>query len=130
MLWCSRSKLLSDRTRLGRWSEKRCERFLKAKGLQTLTRNYRCSAGELDIVMVDPDGSVVFVEVRSRTDKMLVDPEQTITSTKRAHVHRAARFFLAEHKIQDRPLRFDVVTLVLGRSGPPQIEHFPNAFVP
>jgi putative endonuclease len=130
VLWFSRSKLLSDRARFGRWSEKRCERFLQAKGLQTLTRNYRCKVGELDIVMVDPDGAIVFVEVRSRTDRVLVDPEETITSTKRAHVHQAARFFLAAHKIQDRPLRFDVVTLVLGRSGPPQIEHFPSAFVP
>jgi Holliday junction resolvase-like predicted endonuclease len=38
--------------------------------------------------------------------------------------------FLAAHKIEDRPLRFDVVTLVLGRSGPPRIQHYPSAFVP
>jgi len=126
----NRHKLLSDRARLGRWSEKRCERFLHGKGFKTLTRNYRCKAGELDLVMVDTDGSIVFVEVRSRTDKMLVEPEATITSTKRSHVSLAARFFLAEHKIEDRPLRFDVITLVLGRSGPPQIQHYPNAFVP
>jgi len=130
LLLFNRRNLLSDRARLGRWSEKRCERFLKAKGLRTLTRNYRCKMGELDLVMVDPDGSIVFVEVRSRTDKMLVAPEETITPTKWGHVNQAARFFLAAHKIENRPLRFDVVTLVLGRSGPPQIEHFPSAFVP
>ena len=129
MLW-NRRKLLSDRARLGRWSEKRCERFLKAKGLKTLTRNYRCQVGELDLVMIDTDGSIVFVEVRSRAKEGLVPPEATITATKRAHISKTARFFLAAYKIEDRPLRFDVVTLILGRSGPPQIEHFPNAFVP
>ncbi len=129
MLW-NRHKLLSDRARLGRWSEKRCERFLKAKGFKTLTRNYRCKVGELDLVMVDTDGSIVFIEVRSRAEEGLVPPEATITPAKRAHVSHAARYFLAAHKIEDRPLRFDVVTLILGRSGPPNIQHYPNAFVP
>jgi putative endonuclease len=129
MLW-NRRKLLNDRAAFGRWSEKRCERFLKAKGFKTLTRNYRCRVGELDLVMVDTDGSIVFVEVRSRTDAIRMPPEATITSTKRAHISQAARFFLAAHRIEDRPLRFDVITLVLGRAGPPQIQHFPNAFVP
>jgi len=126
----NRRKLLSDRARFGRWSEKRCERFLHARGLKTLTRNYRCQMGELDIVMVDTDGSIVFVEVRSRAEEGLVPPEATITSTKRAHISQTARYFLAVHKIEDRPLRFDFVTLILGRSGPPQIQHYPNAFVP
>lgn len=126
----NRRKLLSDRARLGRWSEKRCERFLKGHGLRTLTRNYRCKMGELDLVMVDADGSIVFVEVRSRTQDSQVPPEATITSEKRAHISRTARLFLAVNKIEDRPLRFDVITLVLGRSGPPQIQYFPNAFVP
>jgi len=129
MVW-NRQKLLNDRARLGRWSEKRCERFLKAKGLKTLARNYRCQVGELDLVMVDTDGSIVFVEVRSRARVGPVPPEATITPPKRVHVARAARYFLAAHKIEDRPLRFDVVTLVLGQSGSPQIQHFPNAFVP
>jgi Holliday junction resolvase-like predicted endonuclease len=42
---------------------------------------------------------------------------------------RAARYFLAAHKIEDRPLRFDVVTVVLGQVGRPQIRHYQNAFV-
>ena len=126
----NRRKLLSDRVRLGRWSEKRCERFLESKGLKTLTRNYRCKVGELDLVMVDTDGSIVFVEVRSRAEGGLVPPESTITPAKRAHISRAARYFLVAHKVEDRPLRFDVITLILGRSGPPNIQHYPNAFVP
>jgi putative endonuclease len=126
----NRRKLLSDRARLGRWSEKRCERFLKARGMRTLDRNYRCKVGELDLVMVDADGSIVFVEVRSRTDESFAPVEASITRAKRAHVGQAARCFLAAHKIEDRPLRFDVVTLVLGRAGPPNIQYYPNAFVP
>jgi putative endonuclease len=126
----NRRKLLSDKARLGRWSERRCEQFLKNKGLQTLTHNYSCKLGELDLVMVDPDGTIVFIEVRSRTDEDFSSPEATITAGKRQRLTRAVHHFLAAHRIEDRPLRFDIITLVLGRHGPPQIRHYENAFVP
>ncbi len=125
-----RRRLLTDKAALGRWGEKRCERFLKNKGMRTLTRNYACKTGELDLVMVDRDGTLVFVEVRSRAGEEFVPVEATVTATKRERLGRAARHFLAVHKIEDRPLRFDVLTLVLGHKGPPQIRHYENAFVP
>ncbi len=130
MLFLIRRRLLNDRGRLGRWGERRCERYLRNKGLRTLTRNYSCKVGELDLVMVAGDGTLVFVEVRTRADESFGPVEATITPAKRQRVARAARHFLAVHKIEDRPLRFDVVTLILGRSGPPEIRHFENAFVP
>ncbi len=130
MLFLIRRRLLSDRARLGRWGERRCERYLKSKGLRTLARNYSCKVGELDLIMVDTDGTVVFVEVRSRADESFGPVEATVTPAKRQRVARAARHFLAVEKIEDRPLRFDVGTLVLGHRGPPQIRHFENAFVP
>ena len=126
----NRRRLLGDKARLGRWSERRCERFLRNKGLRTLTRNYSCKLGELDLVMVDPEGAIVFVEVRSRADEDFGPPEDTITAGKRQRLKRAVRYFLAANRIEDRPLRFDIVTLVLGRRGPPQIHHYENAFVP
>lgn len=125
-----RRRLLNDRARFGRWGERYCERFLKNKGLRTLTRNYTCKVGELDLVMVDVDGTVVFVEVRSRAGEDFVPVEATVTPAKRTRVSRAARYFLAVHRIEDRPLRFDVIALILGRKGPPQIRHYENAFVP
>ena len=80
--------------------------------------------------MVAGDGTLVFVEVRSRADETLRPgrgdghPGQTGAGGK------AARHFMAAHRIEDRPLRFDVITLILGHRGPPQIRHFENAFVP
>lgn len=124
----NRRKLLSDRARLGRWGEKRSERFLKRKGLKTLTRNFSCRTGELDLVMVDPDGSIVFVEVKTRTGEQFACAEAMITPGKKRRVKRAARYFLACHGIQDRVCRFDVVAIVLGDSGRPEIRHYENAF--
>jgi putative endonuclease len=125
----NRRKLLTDRARLGRWGERRCERYLRRKGLRTLTRNYACRTGELDLVMVDRDGTLVFIEVRTRAGEGFVPVEATVTKGKRTRVARAARYFLAVHDIHDRPLRFDVVTLVLGPQGPPTIRHYENAFL-
>ena len=126
----NRRRLLSDRAKLGRWGEKRCERFLQEKGLRTLIRNYSCPMGELDLVMVAPEGTLVFVEVRSRTDEVFTTAEATVTPAKRERVSKTARHFIAAHRIEDRPLRFDIITLILGHRGPPQIQHYENAFVP
>jgi putative endonuclease len=129
-LFLIRRRLLNDRARLGRWGERRCERFLQNKGLRTLIRNYSCKLGELDLVMVAGDGTLVFVEVRSRADEQFGPAEATVTPAKRERVSKAARDFLAAHRIEDRPLRFDVITLILGHHGPPQIRHYERAFVP
>jgi putative endonuclease len=129
-LLLNRSKLLADRKVLGLWGEKRSERFLKRKGLKTLARNYTSRTGEIDLVMVDTDGAIVFVEVKTRADETFDAAESVVTSPKKTKALRTARYFLAAHSIEDRPFRFDVVTIVLGRTGPPQIRHYQNAFVP
>jgi putative endonuclease len=129
-LLLNRGKLLSDPKRLGRWGEKRSESFLKRKGLKTLTRNFACTTGEIDLVMVDTDGTLVFVEVRTIADESFASPESSITTAKQTKLSRAAHYFLATNNIESRPFRFDIVTIVLGRTGRPKLEHYKNAFVP
>ena len=131
MKWLlNRSKLLTDQKLLGRWGEKRCETFLKKKGLKKLARNFSCKTGEIDLVMVAPDTTIVFVEVRTRADEKFGPPESSITHAKKTKLLRTARYFLATQKIEDRPFRFDVVAIVLGQKGREQIRHYENAFVP
>ena len=120
---------MRDRKALGRWGEARCEGFLKRKGLKKLTRNFSCKTGEIDLIMVDTDGAIVFVEVKTRTDEDFESAESVITQAKKVRLSRAAKYFLAVNDIKNRPYRFDVVTIVLGRSGPVEIRHYKNAFV-
>ena len=126
----NKRKLLSERRLLGRWGENRCEKFLKNKGLKSLVRNFSCKTGEIDLVMVADDGAIVFVEVKTRADESFTPTESVITSAKKTKLTRAARYFLETNNIMNRPCRFDVVTIVLGQAGPPQIRHHENAFVP
>lgn len=128
-LLVNRRRLLADRARLGRWGEKRCEKFLKRKGYRSLTRNFHSKAGEIDLIMVDGDGTIVFVEVKTRADESFAETESVITPDKRMKIIKTARYFLSAHQIEDRPLRFDVVTIILGEKGREQIRHYERAFV-
>jgi putative endonuclease len=127
----NRHKLLSDSKRLGRWGEKQSERFLRRKGLRTLARNFTCKTGEIDLVMADlEDGGIVFVEVKTRANEDFAPAESAVTFGKQKRMASAARVFTLKHRIEDRPLRFDVVAVVLGPKGPPAIRHYERAFVP
>lgn len=123
----SRGKQLGERGLLGRWGEKRCERFLKKKGFKRLARNFSCKSGEIDLVMVDIDGTIVFVEVKTRADECFGPVESVVTAAKKNRMYRAARYFLATHKIEERPYRFDVVAVVCREKGRAQIRHYENA---
>lgn len=125
-----RNRLLADRARLGRWGEKRGRRYLEKLGLRTLERNFSCKTGELDLIMVEVDETLVFVEVKTRADERFSPAEAAITSRKKRRMIRAAHYFLASHDLQDRPCRFDVLVIVLGQAGKPEIRYYPNAFVP
>ena len=123
----NRVKLLSGKRILGPWGERRCESYLKARGFKTLARNFSCKSGEIDLVMVDGDGVIVFVEVKTRADESFEQVESAVTWAKQKRIFRAARYFLSIHKITDRPYRIDVVAIVAGQKGPAKIRHYENA---
>ncbi len=125
----NRRRLLSDQKLLGRWGEKYSEKFLNKKGFKTLTRNFSCKTGELDLVMVDSDGGIIFVEVRTKTHEDFSSVESSITSAKMTRLKRAAKYFISTNNIENRPFRFDIIAIVLGQKGKPQLRHYENAFV-
>ncbi|MHC4842162.1 MAG: YraN family protein [Planctomycetota bacterium] len=123
-------KIFADKDRFGRWGEKQTEKFLKRKGLKTLTKNYSCKTGEIDLIMVDTDRSIVFVEVKTRADELFEPAESVITYNKQLKMTKTARYFLATNNITNRPYRFDVVTIVASPNSKKQIRHYENAFIP
>ena len=101
---------MTSRQRLGRAGERRAERHLRRRGLRIIARNWRCSAGELDLLARDGDQLVV-VEVRSsaRRGGFAGAPELTVGPGKRERLARLARRWLAGSSWQPRSVRFDVV---------------------
>jgi putative endonuclease len=112
----------------GSRSERAAARFLKRLGYRIISRNYTCSHGELDLVAVDGD-CLVFVEVRSTGNDDTTRPAASVDEAKQRRLTKLALHFLQQHRLLDRPARFDVLIM----SWPadhrqPAIEHFRNAF--
>jgi putative endonuclease len=123
-----RTRLLRDPKRLGRWGQQQAERYLKRRGLLPIARNYAFAGGELDLVMAERDGTLVFVEVKSRQSEAFAPAVAAVNQDKRQHILRTAKRFLREFKLSEKPLRFDIVTVVVEPAGPAVIKHYPNAF--
>ena len=92
----------------GARAEEQAARFLAGRGLIILARNYRCRGGELDLVCRD-GATLVFVEVRLRTNRDFGGAAASITPAKQRRIALAANHYLA-----GKPLpacRFDAVLL-------------------
>ncbi len=109
---------------LGTRGERIAARLLRRRGYAIVARNYRCRAGEIDLVAVD--GSVlVFVEVKMRAE---AEPLLAIDPRKQRQIVRVARHFLAAHRLSGREIRFDVVGIRRGRWGRASCELVRDAF--
>jgi putative endonuclease len=90
---------------------------LQRAGLVLVARNYRVArgpgarGGEVDLVMRDRDGTLVFVEVRARADMRHGGAAASIGAAKRARLVFAARHYLAAQRGAPPPCRFDVVAI-------------------
>jgi len=118
-----RSRPSDDRLRLGRRGERAAAKFLKRRRCRVLVRNYRCPAGEIDLICSDAD-AIVFVEVKTRTGDDAQDPQEAITPGQWRRIENAARYFILSRSVEHRPARFDVVTVLWPADGKPHIEHF------
>jgi putative endonuclease len=94
----------------GRAGEDLACAYLRRLGFRILERNYRCRAGEIDVVARDGE-TWVFVEVKERSNPSHGAAVDAVTPAKRRRVVRAARLWAAAHGASESPLRFDVVAV-------------------
>ena len=102
---------------VGDAAEDRALAHLCAAGLRLVARNYRTpgrGGGEVDLILREPCGTLVFVEVRQRADARFGGAAASIGPTKRARVIRAARSYLMRLRAPP-PCRFDVVAIEDGQ---------------
>ena len=97
----------------GDGAEDRALAYLSAAGLKLLARNYRTpgrGGGEIDLVMRDPSGTVVFVEVRHRAGRSHGGAAASVGAIKQRRIVFAARHYLLRWP-KEPPCRFDVVSI-------------------
>ncbi|MFX1673885.1 YraN family protein [Paraburkholderia sp. A2WS-5] len=118
----ARGRSNAERREAGARFESHALAFLQRQRLVLVARNVHCRAGELDLVMRDRDGTLVFVEVRARTRHGYGGAAASVGWHKQQRILRAARHYLTSlamraHAREALPLacRFDVVTFDGGR---------------
>lgn len=130
---------MSQRDELGRRGEAEAARYLRRLGYRIIARRERILRGDIDIIALD-DKTVVFVEVRSRSDTRHGHPVETIDRQKQRRLVDLANAYIHRHRLENTPVRIDVIAVTF--STPPtslgwrpwsrgptaQVEHFQNAF--
>lgn len=98
--------------------------YLVSKGYSIICRKFRSKRGEIDCIAQDPDGVLVFIEVKSSRNSSIGNPLYWVTLSKQRTIARIALQYITEHKLSGNPCRFDVISVVNGK-----VDHLKNAFL-
>lgn len=139
--------------KLGEKGEMAASRYLERNGYRIVERNFRCRAGEIDIVAVETRGgagacgawradsgaelpslaaepfeeTIVFVEVKTRMNLRYGIPALAVTHEKQRHLLKAAAFYRKRFGLEAISCRYDVIEILI-QNGTPYLRHIKNAF--
>lgn len=82
--------------------------YLEQQGYVVLQYNYRCRAGEIDLIARE-GGCLVFCEVKYRKNGRKGSPLEAVDARKQYRIARCAQHYLMEKRLGDIPCRFDVI---------------------
>jgi putative endonuclease len=112
---------------LGSWGEQLATEYLCALGWAIVERNWRCSAGELDIVALEPVlgqlPRVVVVEVKTKAGDRFGPPLEAITQAKLKRLRELATRWVYEHPDIGSGLRLDAIGVMKLPGHAPQVSH-------
>ncbi len=118
-----------NRAETGHRGEAVAARWYLQQGAQLLTHNYRTRMGELDLVLREPDGTLVICEVKTRSPEMLASPASAVSPAKQRRLIRAAQAYLQQTGQSEEPVRFDVAEVVPLDSGRWMVHIIKGAFL-
>jgi putative endonuclease len=103
---------------------------LRRHGYRILARNLRTRIGEIDIVAEAPDGrTIAVVEVKGSASNCIdPPPEAHVNAAKQRKLTSLACLLVQRHRLQDRPIRFDVAGVNMPPDGEAVIRYYEGAF--
>ena len=124
--------MTKTKVELGATGETLAVKHLKQLGYKIIEQNFRVCYGEIDII-AEQDGTLVFIEVKTRTGKRYGLPFDSITANKQNHLSKAALEYMSRNNCHDRAARFDVISVQFdggepGKLSDARIEIIKNAF--
>ncbi|WP_309649648.1 YraN family protein [Nocardioides sp.] len=107
---------------LGERGETIAARHLVSRGMELVDRNWRCDAGEIDLVL--RDGRVLVIcEVKTRSSEAFGTPLESVSQAKAERLRRLAGRWLRAHDAHPDDVRIDLVGVLAPRGGPVEVEH-------
>jgi putative endonuclease len=111
---------------VGEFGENAVVDLVRAQGSTVIDRNWRIKEGEIDIVGRLADGTIAFIEVKTRTSAAFGHPLESINSKKAHRLQRLALAWLATHQAFGAPYRIDCAAVIIAANGKCTIEYREN----
>lgn len=109
--------------------ERAAAKHLRKQGYRILARNLRSRIGEIDLLAEAPDRrTIVIVEVKARRGDGGPRPEVHVNRAKQYKLSALAADLVKRHRLEDRPVRFDVIGVDLHDGASPDVRHHEAAF--
>lgn len=118
---------MAEHNDLGNLGEVIARKHLQDKGYKLIEGNWRFGKDEIDIIAIDKN-QLVIVEVKTRSNRELGEPEEAVTKKKQKFLVRAADVYITNNNIQ-MECRFDIVSIVY-QNRKAEINHIIDAFYP
>ena len=118
-----------NRAETGQRGEAAAAKFYLNQGCRLLAHNFRTRMGELDLVVQEPDGTIVICEVKTRSQGMLQRPAAAVDPAKQRRLICAAQGYLQQTGQSEEPVRFDVAEVVPLDSGRWMVHIIRGAFL-
>ena len=118
-----------NRAETGRRGEAAAARWYLKQGCRLLTHNFRTRMGELDVVVQEPDGTIVICEVKIRSRDAVSRPAEAVNAAKQKRLILAAQYYLQQNGLSDAPVRFDVAEVFPLDSGRWMVHIIRGAFL-
>jgi putative endonuclease len=119
--------LMARHNETGQIGESLAKVHLQDKGYQIVSTNWRWRQYEIDVIAMHDD-TLVFIEVKTRTNGYFGHPETQVDGAKQRAISRAASAYIEENDYR-LPVRFDIVAITFFKDHH-EIAHFEDAFFP
>jgi putative endonuclease len=116
---------MGNNVKLGAYGESIACKYLEDKGFKIIQKNYRCTIGEIDIIIEDKE-YLVFVEVKYRRSLKFGHPREAVGVKKQLNIKNIAANYIKSKEIKNKDIRFDIIEIIHIKEI--NIEHIKNAF--
>ena len=118
---------MAEHNLLGVKGENYAIEFLQNINYKIIEKNWRFGKDEIDIIATHSN-KIIFIEVKTRSNDGIADPEDAVTKKKQKNIVRAADYYINSKNINTEA-RFDIISIIIDNNKP-KFNHIIDAFYP